>query len=39
MTFLWFVIWLIDGTPAVATWNSWAVALAVCVFLDLFRNR
>lgn len=38
MTVLWLFVWLCSSTPTVATWNAWAVALAVCAFLDLTRK-
>jgi hypothetical protein len=34
------VIWLIAGAPPVASWdpwNSWGVALFVCLAVDLLR--
>lgn len=38
MTFLWLIVWLIAHTPAVqmfGAWNTWGIALAVCVVIDL----
>jgi hypothetical protein len=38
MTFIWLVVWLIAGTPAVASWgpwNNWGIALFVCLAIDL----
>lgn len=38
MTFLWLIIWLINSTPSVdfhGSWNNWAIALVVCLAIDL----
>lgn len=38
MTVIWLIVWLIKGTPGVAAWgpwNSWGVALFVCLAVDL----
>lgn len=35
MTVLWFIYWLIQGTPKVHRWNDWLVALAVCCVIDV----
>jgi hypothetical protein len=38
MTFIWLVVWLIAGTPAVASWgpwNNWGTALFVCLSIDV----
>ena len=38
MTFLWLVVWLVTGTPEVDSWgpwNSWGIALFVCLAIDL----
>jgi hypothetical protein len=38
MTVIWLVVWLIAETPHVASWgpwNSWGVALFVCLAIDL----
>jgi hypothetical protein len=38
MTVIWLIVWLINGTPDVASWgpwNPWGVALFVCLALDL----
>lgn len=36
LTIIWLIVWLCAGTPAVAAWNSWLIALIVCAALDLF---
>jgi hypothetical protein len=38
MTVIWLVAWLIEGTPDVASWgpwNSWGIALFVCLAIDV----
>jgi hypothetical protein len=38
MTVIWLIVWLVEGTPDVVAWgpwNSWGVALFVCLGLDL----
>ncbi|GAA3394950.1 hypothetical protein [Cryptosporangium minutisporangium] len=38
MTVIWLIVWLILGTPAVlawGTWNSWGIALFVCLAIDV----
>ena len=38
MTVIWLIVWLIAGTPQVlvfGAWNSWGVALGVCLAIDL----
>ncbi|MFC4071867.1 hypothetical protein [Actinoplanes subglobosus] len=38
MTVIWLIVWLVQGTPPVASWgpwNDWGVALFVCLALDL----
>jgi hypothetical protein len=38
MTVIWLLVWLIAATPDVAAfglWNSWGIALAVCLAIDL----
>jgi hypothetical protein len=38
VTFVWLVVWLIAGTPAVESWgpwNNWGTALFVCLAIDL----
>ena len=35
MTFLWLIIWLLSRTPAVYTWNNWAIGLAICIAIDI----
>ena len=38
MTVIWLIVWLIKGTPDVASWgpwNGWGVALFVCLAIDL----
>ena len=39
MTVLWLIFWLLDGTPDVVfsgQWNNWAIALVICLALDIF---
>jgi hypothetical protein len=39
MTVIWLIVWLIQGTPDVASWgpwNSWGIALFLCLAVDLF---
>ena len=38
MTILWLFIWWINGFPQVEAWNSWCVALVVCLIIDLFSG-
>lgn len=35
MTIIWLIVWLIQGAPQVAQWNTWMVALMVCIVLDV----
>ncbi|GAA1205465.1 hypothetical protein [Prauserella alba] len=38
MTFIWLIVWLVAGTPEVASWgpwNNWGIALFVCLSIDL----
>lgn len=35
MTFLWFIFWLLSGTPQLHQWNAWLIALIVCIVLDV----
>jgi hypothetical protein len=38
MTFIWLVVWLVAGTPAVVSWgpwNDWGTALFVCLAIDV----
>jgi hypothetical protein len=38
MTVIWLIVWLINGTPDVASWgpwNSWGIALFVCLAVDV----
>ncbi len=39
MTFIWLVIWLFKDTPDVNMWNNWAIALAICLALDLLGGQ
>src|ERR1044072_5035960 len=42
VTFVWLLVWLIAGTPAVESWgpwNNWGTALFVCLAIDLDRKR
>jgi hypothetical protein len=39
MTVIWLIVWLVQGTPEVASWgpwNSWGIALFLCLAVDLF---
>lgn len=40
MTVIWLIIWLIKGIPSVtfADWdlNNWAIALVICLAIDIF---
>ncbi|MFF5986521.1 hypothetical protein [Prauserella flavalba] len=41
MTVIWLIVWLIAGTPDVASWgpwNNWGVALFVCLAIDLIGS-
>lgn len=41
MTFIWLIVWLIAGTPAVESWgpwNNWGTALFVCLAIDLLGS-
>jgi hypothetical protein len=38
VTVIWLIVWLIEGTPDVASWgpwNNWGIALFVCLGIDL----
>jgi hypothetical protein len=38
MTVIWLIVWLIKDTPDVVSWgpwNSWGIALFVCLAIDL----
>ena len=38
MTFIWLVVWLLSHTPHLemfGSWNSWGIALAVCLAIDV----
>jgi hypothetical protein len=38
MTIIWLIVWLVQGTPEVASWgpwNSWGIGLFVCLAIDL----
>ncbi|BEL05990.1 hypothetical protein Q0Z83_041810 [Actinoplanes sichuanensis] len=38
MTVIWLIVWLVQGTPPVASWgpwNGWGIALFVCLATDL----
>ena len=38
MTIIWLIVWLLNGTPVVASWgpwNGWGIALFVCLAIDL----
>jgi hypothetical protein len=38
VTFIWLIVWLIASAPAVlawGTWNSWGIALFVCLAIDV----
>lgn len=38
MTFVWLFIWMINGFPQVFMWNSWLIALIVCIVIDIIGN-
>lgn len=41
-TLIWFVVWLVKGTPNLewfGSWNDWAVALLGCIVFDVFSGR
>jgi hypothetical protein len=41
MTFIWLVVWLIAHTPQVqlvGNWNSWGIALGVCLAIDVIGS-
>jgi hypothetical protein len=41
-SFVWLIIWLVQGTPNLewlGTWNDWAVALLGCAIFDVFGGR
>lgn len=35
MSVIWLVVWLIKDTPQLHQWNNWAIALAICLAIDL----
>lgn len=35
MTFIWLIVWLVSDTPELHSWNNWAIALIVCLAIDL----
>ncbi|GAA2608074.1 hypothetical protein GCM10010436_07300 [Paractinoplanes durhamensis] len=38
MTVIWLIVWLVQGTPDVASWgpwNNWGIALFVCLGVDV----
>lgn len=43
MTFLYFIAWLLSGTPhldytGAGAWNTWSIALAVCIAIDVLGS-
>jgi hypothetical protein len=41
-TLVWFIVWLVKGTPDLewfGTWNDWAVALLACIVFDVVSGR
>jgi hypothetical protein len=41
-SFVWLIVWLIQGTPDLewfGSWNDWAVALLGCIIFDVFSGR
>jgi hypothetical protein len=41
-TLIWFIVWLVQGTPNLEwfdTWNDWSVALLACLVFDVFSGR
>lgn len=42
MTLTWLAIWILSHTPQIIfspVWNEWAVALIICVGLDIFGTK
>lgn len=43
MLIIWLIVWLLNETPAVqfagGDLNNWAIALIICVVVDLFGTR
>lgn len=42
MTFIWLIVWLVKDTPSIDTsgdWNNWAIALVVCIAIDLLGGK
>lgn len=35
LTVIWLIVWLLHDTPPVHAWNSWLVALIVCLIIDI----
>lgn len=33
---IWLIVWLLNGTPELYQWNNWAVALTICLVLEVF---
>jgi hypothetical protein len=41
-SFIWLIVWLVQGTPNLewfGSWNDWAVALLACAVFDVFSSR
>lgn len=41
-TLVWFLAWLVAGTPGlewIGSWNDWSVALLCCLVFDAFGGR
>lgn len=39
MTFFWIFVWLLNDTPEVHAWNNWAIALALCLAIDIMNRK
>lgn len=39
MTFIWLLVWLFHHTPSLHMWNNWAVALVICLALDILGSN
>ncbi len=35
MTVLWLIVWVLSGAPQLEPWNSWLVALGICLVIDV----
>jgi len=40
MTFIWFIVWMVNGHPWLLTeWNPWNISLLVCAFMDVIASN